>query len=101
MQNQEDMLNLFGKEDQSLNRNLHKSAKINHTYGGESDRVLLMLEVKHSNQSCSSSRNVVFLLDTAAPFTVISPTFNKLILADCALNDFQKNERVVLNINGR
>jgi hypothetical protein len=50
---------------------------------GEYNRVLLMLEAKHFGKNCSRSRNVVFLLDTGAPYTVISPTLKMLILADC------------------
>jgi len=38
-----------------------------------------MLEVKHYLQNCTSSRNVIFLLDTGAPYSVISPAVKKLI----------------------
>lgn len=52
---------------------------------GEHDRVILMLEVKHFSKNCSNSRNVAFLLDTGAPFTVISSAVRRLILKDCKL----------------
>ena len=69
---------------------------------GEHDRVILMLEVKHFSKNCSISRNVVFLLDTGAPFTVISPAVRKLILKDCKLIEKKGSRQILgIKINGR
>ena len=46
-----------------------------------------MLEVKHFGKNCSGSRNVVFLLDPGAPFTVISPALRRLIAEDCKISE--------------
>jgi len=69
---------------------------------GEHDRVILMLEVKHFSNNCSSSRNVVFLLDTGAPFTVISPALRSLILEDCKISEKKGSHTSLgVKINGR
>ena len=69
---------------------------------GEHDRVILMLEVKHFSNNCSGSRNVVFLLDTGAPFTVISPVLRRLILEDCKISEKKgSHPSLGVKINGR
>jgi hypothetical protein len=67
---------------------------------GESQRIILMLEVKHFSKNCSNTRNVVFLVDTGAPYTVISPTLKKLLLADCNIPDKRvSHDRMAIKIN--
>jgi predicted aspartyl protease len=69
---------------------------------GEYDHVILMLEVKHFSKNCSISRNVVFLLDTGAPFTVISSAVRRLILEDCKLIEKKGSlQSLGIKINGR
>jgi hypothetical protein len=61
-----------------------------------------MLEAKYFGKNCSSSRNVVFLLDTRASYTVISPALQRLILADCKIHQqIGSHERLTVKINGR
>jgi len=42
-----------------------------------------MLEVGYDDEACS---NVIFLLDIAAPRTLITSTVKKLIIKDCQIN---------------
>ena len=61
-----------------------------------------MLEAKHFSKNCSNTRNVVYLLDTGAPYSVISPTLKKLLLADCNIPAKRgTHERMTVKINGR
>lgn len=91
---------MFGKEHLSYNRKANNVKQVIPWIWGEADRVILMLEVKHSKKNCTSSRNVVFLLDTSAPYTVISPELRKLVLADCQLKETTL-EKLSITINGR
>jgi len=45
-----------------------------------------MLEVGYDDEACSTTRNVIFLLDIAAPRTLITSTVKKLIIKDCQIN---------------
>jgi hypothetical protein len=58
-----------------------------------------MLEVKHAGKNCTRSRNVIFLLNTGLPFTVISPALAKLVLTDCKIPVLL--QKLGVKINGR
>lgn len=61
-----------------------------------------MLEAKFVGKNCTSSRNVVFLLNTGTPYSSITPTLRKLILADCKIDESGVSSfKPPIKINGR
>lgn len=67
---------------------------------GESNRVIVMLEVNYDCKKCNKTRNVVFMVDTGTDSTIISPTVKKLITKDCKLKNATPG-KVPIRINGR
>lgn len=67
---------------------------------GETDRVIVMLEVRHQGIKCNRTRNVIFMIDTASQYTIISPEVRKLIMKDCKIKA-NTPSKVPIEINGR
>ena len=59
-----------------------------------------MFEVRLAKKKCNFSRNVVFMVDTGAPFTVISPSVRKILFEDCSIKE-GSTEKTVVKINER
>ena len=57
-----------------------------------------MLEVRLSQMKCNISRNVVFMVDTGAPFTVISLNVRKKLFTDCEIKEGSA-EKTTIKIN--
>lgn len=79
------MVSLFGKEHLSMNPSATNVLETKPWIWGKFDRVLLMLQVQHNRKNCTTTRNVIFLLDTGSPHTFLSPFTRRLIYADCRI----------------
>jgi len=97
------MARWFGEEHLSFNKKFKGIQKTKPLIWGYDNRIILMLEVGYDEETCITTRNVIFWLNPQAPQTLISPTVKELIMIDCRLYAIMTPipEPIPININGR
>jgi hypothetical protein len=57
-----------------------------------------MLEARLQNKKCTKSRIIVFMIDTGAPFTIISSSARNLLFRDCKMEEtILQKTRILIN----